>query len=67
MIADDPASFADKVCFLLENPQKCAGIGMQARKLAERKYGIDSVWQKWQDIYDGIFPREPLPLRTGSL
>ncbi|MBI4536549.1 MAG: glycosyltransferase [candidate division NC10 bacterium] len=51
LIADDDASFAEKVCFLLAHPEAGRQIGRNARATVERVYSRERVWAGWEAVY----------------
>ncbi|RMD88553.1 MAG: glycosyltransferase, partial [Calditrichaeota bacterium] len=51
IIADDPCTFADRVVYLLQHPDKAQKLGQRARKLVERKYDWNSIGQIIRSIY----------------
>lgn len=49
-IEDDPDKFADKVCFLLDNPDKGYEIGMRGRKYVESNW----TWERAKNQFEKI-------------
>jgi glycosyltransferase involved in cell wall biosynthesis len=47
----DAAGLADAVLHLLADPESCRRMGAQARKLAEREFGVDAVVSRTLDLY----------------
>jgi len=51
LIADDAAHFADKVCSLLDDPERAGRIGQNGRRLIEERYDKKRVWLQWEAVY----------------
>jgi glycosyltransferase involved in cell wall biosynthesis len=64
LIADDPESFAGKVCELLEDKEKSKFIGRNARRLVEKEYSINVVWRKWEKLYVKLIDTDPLCIKA---
>lgn len=46
---DSPEAFANALCALIEDPQKRASLGEQAREKM-RRYTPERVWKQWDDL-----------------
>jgi glycosyltransferase involved in cell wall biosynthesis len=55
MIADDPRNFADKIIYLLRNPDKAKDMGRKARKLIEEVYDWEVIRRKMEKLYQDIY------------
>lgn len=52
LLADTPASFAQAVLTLLDNPEQRTRLGAAARRLVEETYGWDALVPKLEALYD---------------
>jgi len=60
LLADDPASMADRIVELLQNPTQCEALGKRATALARRRYD-------WKAVTAGLlegYERWPTPRRN---
>lgn len=51
LLADEPEMFAEKVCFLLDNPARRVELGQAGRAFAEANYGWDSLVPRLEKIH----------------
>jgi len=58
LLADTPSEFAAAVRQLLENPSLRQALGLQARELAEQRYGWTAIGQDLLEIYDSLLREE---------
>ena len=50
---DDVESMAEKIIYLIENPEKACEIGNEAKKISNT-FSSEIVMKKWNEIIDGI-------------
>ena len=58
VLADEPQSFADAVCRLMDSHEERKRIGNAARKLVEEKYSWESVAQQVQNILRSNYQKQ---------
>ena len=63
VLADEPQSFADAVCRLMDSHEERKRIGNAARKLVEEKYSWESVAQHVQNILRSNYRKQSQKLR----
>lgn len=56
LVADTAESFAGSIRKLLENPEKCREIGVNARRLIEERYSLDAVGISLRAAYARLSP-----------
>jgi len=59
VLADEPQSFADAVCRLMDSREERNRIGNAARKLVEEKYSWESVAEQVQNILRSNHQKQP--------
>lgn len=51
LLADSPEEFLEKINYCIENPDRCRAIGLEGRKLIEKKYANEVLSEKVSDFY----------------
>jgi sugar transferase (PEP-CTERM/EpsH1 system associated) len=59
VLADQPQSFADAVCRLMDSDEERKRIGNAARRLVEEKYSWESVAEQVQNILRSNYKKKP--------
>ena len=54
ILCDDPADIASAIVRLLDSPEKCVEIGLEAQRLIEDKYSWEGVGQQFYDLYRNL-------------
>jgi glycosyltransferase involved in cell wall biosynthesis len=54
LLADDPETFADAVCRILQSPELARSLGQSARRLAEERYGWGPTVARLERFYDEL-------------
>lgn len=49
---DDPAAFADAVCWMRDHRDECRAMGRRARQLAEARFGRDTLGERFVDTIE---------------
>lgn len=57
LIADDPATFASAVTWLLENPAEAASLGRRGRALVESRYGWEQAVGELERFHQSLIGR----------
>jgi len=51
LLADEPATFVEKIRSLLDSPETCSSIGSSARLLMESMYGYEAIGKQLSDAF----------------
>jgi glycosyltransferase involved in cell wall biosynthesis len=54
LISDDPSTFADLVCKLLDDPELWSRVSANARRCAEEHFSWDSIAPKLLQVYSSL-------------
>ncbi|WP_459879356.1 glycosyltransferase [Desulfothermus naphthae] len=54
---DDPKEIADKILYLLNNPDKAKKLGNNGRRLVEEKYSWEAEQRRLLDIYERVLTK----------
>jgi len=50
----DPIGLSEKICWLLENPEKRRRIGIEGRELVESKFSLSRMVQEYREVYEAM-------------
>ena len=60
----EPEDMAEKIKWLIEDPGKRKHMGIEARKVAEKKFDLHRMVDDYLDFYTEVIDREKYPQRT---
>jgi sugar transferase (PEP-CTERM/EpsH1 system associated) len=58
LLANDPATFADSVLRLLDDPAQCVNLAAEGRRLVEQIYGWDSLAKRFARLIQEVVGRK---------
>jgi glycosyltransferase involved in cell wall biosynthesis len=62
----DAARMAQAIRAFAESPELCRRHGLEARRTAERRFGMDAMVNGYLAIYDGLLAGARRPVRVAS-
>ena len=48
----DPKGLAERICWLLENPEKLRRIGIEGREIVKSKFNLSRMVQEYRELYE---------------